>query len=184
MRPLTHRPPRSFAKYVLFVLTVGVAAALATFGAAGTVGAQEQVCPNLDTGHLSAGNQTSVTITAPEGKVIVQVCVKAGSVEQGDGPEFTNLNPGVTQTTISHTSGKEISHYSVKFADAPPPNGPPPNGPPPNGPPPNGPPPNGPPPTKAVPAPPGPGPAAAPAPAPPRAPSAAAAVQAVPSVTG
>jgi len=133
------------------------------------------VCPNLDTGHLSAGNQTSVTITAPEGKVIVQVCVKAGSVEQGDSPEFTNLNPGVTQTTISHTSGKEISHYSVKFADAPPP---------PNGPPPNGPPPNGPPPTKAVPAPPGPGPAAAPAPAPPRAPSAAAAVQAVPSVTG
>ena len=174
MRRLTHRPPRSFAKSVLFVLTVGLVAALATFGAAGTVGAQEQVCPNLDTGHLSAGNQTSVTITAPEGKVIVQVCVKAGSTQQGDGPEFTNLNPGVTQTTISHTSGKEISHYSVKFADAPPPNGPPPNGPPPNGPP----------PTKAVPAPPGPGPAAAPAPAPPRAPSAAAAVQAVPSVTG
>jgi hypothetical protein len=79
------------------------------------------VCPDLDTGHLSAGNQTSVTITAPAGKVIVQVCVKAGSAEQGDGPEFTNFNPGVTQTTLSHTSGKEISHYSVKFADAPPP---------------------------------------------------------------
>jgi hypothetical protein len=121
MRPLTHRSPRSFAKYALFVLTVGLVAALATFGAAGIVGAQEQVCPDLDTGHLSAGNQTSVTITAPEGKVIVQVCVKAGSAQQGDGPEFTNFNPGVTQTTISHTSGKEISHYSVKFADAPPP---------------------------------------------------------------
>jgi hypothetical protein len=121
MRPLTHRPPRSFAKYVLFVLTVGLVAALATFGAAGIVGAQEQVCPDLDTGHLSAGNQTSVTITAPEGKVIVQVCVKAGSAQQGDGPEFTDFNPGVTQTTISHTSGKAISHYSVKFADVPPP---------------------------------------------------------------
>ena len=97
-------------------------ATLATIGAAaGTVGAQEQVCPDLDTGHLSANNQTSVTITAPEGKVIVQVCVKAGSAQQGDGPEFTNFDPGVTETTISHSSGKEISHYSVKFADAPPP---------------------------------------------------------------
>jgi hypothetical protein len=77
------------------------------------------VCPDLDTGHLSAGNQTSVTITAPEGKVIVQVCVKAGSAEQGEGPEFTNFDPGVTEATVSHSSGKEISHYSVKFADAP-----------------------------------------------------------------
>jgi pyruvate/2-oxoglutarate dehydrogenase complex dihydrolipoamide acyltransferase (E2) component len=104
------------------VLATIAIATLATIGAtAGTVSAQDQVCPNLDTGHLSAGNQTSVTITAPEGKVIVQVCVKAGSAQQGEGPEFTNFDPGVTETTISHSSGKEISHYSVKFADAPPP---------------------------------------------------------------
>jgi hypothetical protein len=122
MRPLTHRPPRSFTKYVLFVLTVGLVAALATFGAAGIVGAQDQVCPDLDTGKIDpAGDPTSLVITAPPGQVIVQVCVKAGSENQGLGPEFTDFNPGVTQTTISHTSGKEISHYSVKFADAPPP---------------------------------------------------------------
>ena len=122
MRRLTHRPPRSFAKSVLFVLTVGLVAALAAIGAAGTVGAQDATCPLLDTGHLTDLNdQTSGTITAPEGKVIVQVCVKAGSAQQGEGPEITNFNPGVTSTTISHTSGKEISHYSVKYADAPPP---------------------------------------------------------------
>jgi hypothetical protein len=141
-------------------------ATLATFGAAVTVGAQEQVCPDLDTGHLSAGNQTSVTITAPPGQVIVQVCVKAGSAQQGEGPEFTNFDPGVTETTISHSSGKEISHYSVRFADAPPP-------------------PPGPPVTQAAPpAPPPPGPAARP-PARPTVPSPAAAVPAQPrGVTG
>ncbi len=177
MRPLTHRPPRSLAKYLLFVLTVGLVAALATIGAAGTVGAQEQVCPGLDTGQIDpSGEPTSLVITAPEGKVIVQVCVKAGSVNQGDGPEITNFNPGVTETTISHSSGKGISHYSVKYADAPPP----PNGTaPPNG---TVPPPE----VKQPPPPPRPGAAAAaaPAPAPTRAPSAAAPVPGVPRVTG
>jgi hypothetical protein len=128
-------------------------ATLATIGsAAGTVGAQDQrVCPDLDTGKIDPpGDPTSVTITAPEGKVIVQVCVKAGSGVQEEGPEFINFDPGVTEATVSHTSGKEISHYSVKFADAPPP-----------------PPPPGPPVTQAAPpAPPPPGPAAARPPAP------------------
>jgi hypothetical protein len=97
-------------------------ATLATIGAAGAVGAGvEQVCPDLDTGHLSANNQTSFTFTAPQGQVIVQICVKAGSAQQGDGPEFIDFDPGVTQATFSHSSGKEISHFSAKFADAPPP---------------------------------------------------------------
>jgi hypothetical protein len=150
--------------------TIAVAA-LATIGAAGTVGAGvDQVCPDLDTGHLSANDQTSFTITAPEGQVIVQVCVKAGSAQQGDGPEFINFDPGVTETTISHSSGKEISHFSVKFADAPPP-------------------PTQPPPTQAAPPaapPPPPGPAARPpAPqAPVQAPAAAAPVAGQPRTTG
>ena len=123
MSRLTHRPPRSFAKYVLFVLTVGLVAALATIGPAGIVGAQDQgqVCPDLDTGKIDPpGDPTSFTFTAPEGKVIVQVCVKAGSAEQEEGPFFIDF-PGVTSATFSHPSGKEISHFSVKFADAPPP---------------------------------------------------------------
>jgi hypothetical protein len=108
------------------LLAIIAIATLATIGAAGTagiVGAQDQepVCPDLDTGKLSANNQTSITITAPEGQVIVQVCIKAGSAEQGLGPENFFFDPGVTTITLSHSSGKEISHFSVDFAPAPPP---------------------------------------------------------------
>jgi hypothetical protein len=116
---------------LLATIAIVTLATVGAIGTAGIVGAQEATCPPLDTGHLTdANDQTSVTITAPEGQVIVQVCLKAGSAEQGLGPEFFNFDPGVTTITLSHSSGKEISHYSVDFADAPPP---PPNGPPPNG---------------------------------------------------
>jgi hypothetical protein len=118
MRLLTHRRPRSLA-----ILATIAIATLATIGAAGTVGAGvDQVCPDLDTGKIDPpGDPTSLVITAPPGQVIVQVCVKAGSAVQGDGPEFTDFDPGVTSTTISHSSGKEISHYSVKYGPPPPP---------------------------------------------------------------
>jgi hypothetical protein len=165
------RPTRraGFVRKLVATIAMATVATIGAAGTAGTVGAQEQVCPNLDTGHLSAGNQTSVTITAPPGQVIVQVCVKAGSAQQGEGPEITNFNPGVTSTTISHSSGKEISHFSVKFADAPPPSNGPPTGPGPAAAP-------GPAPSRA--------PSAAPGPAPSRAPSAAAPVIGVPRLTG
>ena len=110
---------------VLFALSL---LALAGFTAAmpGSVGAlvdtvatNDGVCDNLDTGHLSAGNATSTTITAPVGMVIVKVCVKAGSDNQGLGPEYTTFDPGVSSVTISHSSGKEISHYSVDYEPAP-----------------------------------------------------------------
>jgi hypothetical protein len=116
---------RLFATIAIVTLaTVGA------IGTAGTVGAGvDQVCPDLDTGKIDPpGDPTSFTFTAPEGQVIVQICVKAGSAQQGDGPEFIDFDPGVTSATFSHPSGKEISHFSVKFG--PPPNG---NGPPPNG---------------------------------------------------
>jgi hypothetical protein len=98
---------------------------LATIGgAAGTVGAQNQtqVCPDLDTGKIDPpGEPTSFTFTAPEGQVIVQICVKAGSAQQEEGPFFIDFDPGVTSATFSHPSGKGISHFSVRFAPAPPP---------------------------------------------------------------
>ena len=74
-------------------------------------------CPDYDTGNLSANDQTSYTIQAPEGQVIVAVCVKAGSAKQGLGAEITPYDPGVTSVTIQHSSGKEISHYSVLYDD-------------------------------------------------------------------
>jgi hypothetical protein len=109
---------------LLATIAIVTLATVGAIGAAGIVGAGvDQVCPDLDTGHLTPDdpNATSVTITAPEGQVIVQVCSKAGSAEQGLGPEFFNFDPGVTTITLSHSSGKEISHFSVKFAPAPPP---------------------------------------------------------------
>ncbi|MDQ3542817.1 MAG: hypothetical protein M3431_02970, partial [Actinomycetota bacterium] len=45
--------------------------------------AEEGVC---DGTHLPAPGGTSVTVTAPEGMLISGYCVKAGSIEQGNGP--------------------------------------------------------------------------------------------------
>ena len=79
----------------------------------------ERVCEPFDTGHLSAGNATTYEINAPPGKLIVAVCVKAGSSNQGYGPEVTSPLDPVKTLTIKHSSGKEISHYSVKYKDEP-----------------------------------------------------------------
>lgn len=79
----------------------------------------ENVCGPLDTGHLSAGTKKSLLITAPAGKLIAEVCVKAGSIKQGDGPEYTTVTPPSKTYTISHSSGKDISHYSVRYVTAP-----------------------------------------------------------------
>jgi LPXTG-motif cell wall-anchored protein len=109
----------------------GLIAACAIVGASlgaiatGTVSAQqsvavvEQVCDDLDTGHLSANDETSFEITAPDGMLIDRVCVKAGSAVQGDGPEYTPYDPPVEEVTISHSTDKEISHYSVSYVPKP-----------------------------------------------------------------
>ncbi len=91
---------------------------------AGTIAAadaepQEGVCPQYDTGHQSANDQTEFTYTAPEGQVIVALCVKAGSIKQGDGPENVPEAVGETSYTFDHSSGKEISHFSVDLASVP-----------------------------------------------------------------
>lgn len=58
---------------------------------------------------------TSLTVTAPEGQLISGYCVKAGSINQGLGPEYVTVDPPAASVTISHTSGKDISHYSLTF---------------------------------------------------------------------
>lgn len=80
----------------------------------GTISAQpspEQVCPGS---HLFDATGSTHTYTAPDGYEIIGHCVKAGSAQQGDGPEVSSY-PGdpVTQLTFSHSTGKDISHYSV-----------------------------------------------------------------------
>ena len=84
------------------------------FFAGSMVAAADQVCPDLDTGKISA-NQQTVKITAPDGYLIDSYCVKAGSANQGDGPVIVDVNPPVKSLTISYPGGKDISHYSVSY---------------------------------------------------------------------
>jgi hypothetical protein len=63
------------------------------------------------------------TITVANGFVITEVCVKAGSANQGLGPEsWTGGLPlaGPGQLTVWHSSGKDISHISVKVGEGEP----------------------------------------------------------------
>lgn len=57
----------------------------------------------------------SITVTAPEGKLISGYCVKAGSIKQGNGPFYDTVDPPSKSETISHPSGKDISHYTVTY---------------------------------------------------------------------
>ena len=69
-----------------------------------------------DSGRIDVtGDVTSITLTAPAGMVITATCVKAGSANQGLGAEITYYDPGVTSVTLTHTSGKGLSHYSVMY---------------------------------------------------------------------
>ena len=79
----------------------------------------EGVCPQYTTGHQSANDQEVWTYKAPSKKVILKLCVKAGSVNAGDGPEEVPVPGGATSITFSHSSRKEISHFSVELGDVP-----------------------------------------------------------------
>jgi hypothetical protein len=77
----------------------------------------EGVCPQGGewSSHFSANDADEFTYNAPDGYVVVELCVKAGSIIQGDGPEFTDFDPGVDTVTFDHSSGKDISHFSVRL---------------------------------------------------------------------
>lgn len=79
---------------------------------------EEQVCEGLDSGKIDVvGSDESLVITAPDGKLISAYCVKAGSAQQDEGPEYVDVDPPQEEVTISHSSGKDISHYSVAYVD-------------------------------------------------------------------
>lgn len=63
--------------------------------------------------HLAPIDDESFTYTAPDGFLISHWCVKAGSIHQGLGPEEHDENPPVASITVEHSSGKDISHWSV-----------------------------------------------------------------------
>jgi len=101
--------------YVVFALVVTVGVVL--FSAPAYATPNEGVCAGLDSGKIdTTGDPQTVTVTAPAGKVIVEYCVKAGSIKQGNGPEYVVVDPGVGTITFGHSTGKAVSHYSVRYA--------------------------------------------------------------------
>lgn len=74
-----------------------------------------QVCANLDHKVDVTGKHKAIEWEAPEGMLIDRYCVKAGSINQGDGPVYVQLTPAVESVVITHPSGKDISHYSVSY---------------------------------------------------------------------
>lgn len=79
-----------------------------------------QVCAPLDSGKIDvSGNHASVDVTAPDGMLISQYCVKAGSTQQGNGPVYQTVTPPVKSMTITYPGGKDISHYSLSFVNVP-----------------------------------------------------------------
>jgi hypothetical protein len=82
----------------------------------GSALANGQVCPPMDSGKIDeTGKKTTKTVTAPDGYLIDEYCVKAGSEKQGLGPEFRTVSPPQKSVTISHSSEKDISHYSLSY---------------------------------------------------------------------
>ena len=79
------------------------------------------VCQPSDEHRFPTATTASLTVTAPAGFEITGYCVKAGSVNNGDGPEVTTLTTPTSSVTISHSSGKDISHYVIYVAPVPPP---------------------------------------------------------------
>jgi len=62
--------------------------------------------------------EPTLTLVVDEGWE-VRLCIKAGSAQQGDGPEITDWF-GEGTYEVAHSTGKDLSHYGVAFREAPP----------------------------------------------------------------
>ena len=118
---------QSAAVRSLVAVALGGGALALTFAGVQVATAQpvesEEVCPGLDSGKINTtGDPMSITIpnsntpALPEGALISQYCVKAGSVNQGLGPEIVNFDPGEESVTFEYpVANKAISHYSFAW---------------------------------------------------------------------
>jgi LPXTG-motif cell wall-anchored protein len=76
-------------------------------------GASDQVCEEGDSTKIDLdGTDSTFVITAEEGFVITAFCVKAGDDASDAGVEYYLVDPPTNTVTISHSTGKGISHYS------------------------------------------------------------------------
>jgi hypothetical protein len=100
-----------------FILAASFAVlSIASFASASHA-SNDNVCFDNGTKVDVVGDYSSITITAPEGKLISGYCVKAGSAKQNLGPEYVEVDPAQASVTITHSSGKDISHYTVDYVD-------------------------------------------------------------------
>lgn len=110
---------RIFALVAAALLAVGLYATASTVASAFPVATGvADVCPEEGKVEVE-GDQTSIVVTAPDGMVITGYCVKAGSGQQEEGTEYEYFDPPETEVTVTHSSGKDISHYTVFYAPAP-----------------------------------------------------------------
>jgi len=80
---------------------------------ASTKGDDESTCPKDGKVDVVDGEHVSLVVTAEPGFLITGYCVKAGSDNQGDGPENYVVDPPAAEVAIAHSSGKAISHYTL-----------------------------------------------------------------------
>jgi len=104
------------------LLAAGAVAGLVLLGGgmapANAAPPEGQICPAWDSGKIDvADGIQSIEITAPDGLEITAVCVKAGSANQGLGVQITYYSPSQLTVTLSHYSGKDLSHYSVMYGE-------------------------------------------------------------------
>lgn len=103
------------------LLAVPVLALSTTAAHATEDGNDGKVCLPLDSGKIdTTGDPQTVTVHAPEGKVLTGYCVKAGSALQGDGPVYVTLEETTDVLVIRHPSGKAVSHYALTYGQATP----------------------------------------------------------------
>jgi hypothetical protein len=79
--------------------------------------------PEQPAGISASIDGPQATITVAEGVTLTGVCVKAGSENQGEGPEtWTSGIPlvGPGELTVWHSSGKDISHISLAVEESEP----------------------------------------------------------------
>ncbi|MEV0951389.1 LPXTG cell wall anchor domain-containing protein [Promicromonospora sp. NPDC050249] len=88
------------------------AAPIAGAPIAATPSGGESTCPKDGKVDVT-GEHTTLEVTAEPGYLITGYCVKAGSDKQGNGPVDVVVDPPAATVTISHPSGKAISHYTL-----------------------------------------------------------------------
>ncbi|NPC41476.1 hypothetical protein [Nocardioides sp. zg-1230] len=99
---------KGLASLLLLLPTIAVLGAQAATPASAT----SEICAG-DKVEVT-GEKETITYTAPDGYLISSWCVKAGTRT-----EVHDIDPPVKTITISHSSGKGISHYSVTLVKAP-----------------------------------------------------------------